>query len=89
MEFFDYPGLKAHAGQHRHFVSRIISKDNQAAIDSGESSKLIETASLLKNWLFTHVAIQDKSLLWFFKKQRDPLLKYSKELVKKYKEGSR
>ncbi len=81
MESAGYPGFKAHNAQHRHFMNRIRSKENLSAIESGDPGVLAETAGFLKNWLFTHVAVQDKSLLWFFKKQKGAVLNVSKELV--------
>jgi hemerythrin len=81
MKHFQYPGFSAHNGQHKSFVNKLRSKENMTAIDSGEAGILQETAGFMKNWLFTHVAVQDKSLLWYFKKQKEPVLAISKQLI--------
>lgn len=82
MEKFRYPGLLQHKRQHGHFTGHMKTKKVQSLIDAGDSGSILELSGFLKEWLLSHIAIQDRALLWYFKKNNDRIQIYSKEIIR-------
>jgi hemerythrin len=68
MRLFDYPGLKAHAAEHRDFELRL------KALGKVELNHDVhaEAGSFLRGWLTQHIMISDKRYAEFILGQRAP-----------------
>jgi hemerythrin-like metal-binding protein len=82
MKMFDYPGLRSHQEQHKHFVNSAKVRVGKITAENAETGILLEQAGFMKNWLLSHIAVQDKSLLWFFRKEKEKVQLASKQLIR-------
>jgi hemerythrin len=61
MRLFDYPGLAAHAAEHRAFAER-LEKLEQSELDKEAHA---EVGKFLRQWLVNHIMITDKKYAEF------------------------
>ncbi len=80
MERFIYPGRSTHKFTHEAFAKSVQKWEHMKTAD--ELGLLIQLAHSMKDWLISHVAVQDKSLLWYFRKlPGSEILEFSKDMI--------
>lgn len=87
MERFGYPGLKIHRRQHHIFAHSMKTKWNEIQEHGADLAQFMDSTRKMKDWLLSHIAVQDKSLLWFLRKNRSGVLNVSKELIRSGEAG--
>lgn len=87
MEMFGYPGLKTHRKQHHIFANSVKTKAIEIREHGADLSQFFDSTRKMKDWLLSHIAVQDKSLLWFLKKNKEGVLEASKELIRSGEAG--
>jgi hemerythrin-like metal-binding protein len=79
MEKFNYPGLANHVKQHNSFIDFIQLRNKQ----NKEGNKLAAHNLVvdLKEWLLSHIAVEDKQITSTLKEKHEEMLIYSRELM--------
>ena len=67
MKKFNYPDSVVHKAQHAEFVRRVL--QGASRFESGHTNEGLHLVIFLRNWLLEHIAISDKNLALFIKKQ--------------------
>jgi hemerythrin len=62
MRLFDYPGLEAHAAEHRAFAARLESFEKSELVDDVH----LEAAKFLRDWLVNHIQVSDRRYADYF-----------------------
>lgn len=80
MRHFNYGEMDSHVHQHRHFVEFIQERHSQ----SKDEDMAAVTGLLhdLKEWLISHIAVEDKKLFYFFRKHEKEVAEYTRRLVR-------
>ncbi len=87
MENFTYPGLKTHRHQHHIFSNSMKTRTIEIQEHGADLAMFMDSTRRMKDWLLSHIAVQDKSLLWFLKKNRKEVLQISKQLIRSGEAG--
>ena len=67
MKKYNYPDTVAHKAQHTEFVRRVL--QGAGRFESGHTNEGVHLVIFLRNWLLEHIAITDKNLALYIKKQ--------------------
>lgn len=86
LQRMDFPGAKTHAAQHRLLVDNFEKRINQKR--DGVYTVNYALISDLKEWLISHVAVEDKGYSYFFKDKVDKLKECIAELKREGMIGS-
>ncbi len=81
MRHFEFPGFANHLRQHRHFVEFINERNRQNK--AGDHQAMANLLQDLKEWLLSHIAIEDKRLHYFFRKRLPELNEFVAEQIRK------
>ena len=79
MEKFHYPGLHNHVKQHKNFIEFIQARNKE----NKEGNKLAAHNLVvnLKEWLLSHIAVEDKQIVSTMRENHEEILIYSRELM--------
>ncbi|MCB1160262.1 MAG: hypothetical protein KDK45_22355, partial [Leptospiraceae bacterium] len=83
MKEFNYPALDTHVSYHRKFTSFLGFRLKQKK--EGIYSAIYGLVSDLKEWLISHIAIEDKKLLSFYKDKEEELSIFIKKMIQENK----
>lgn len=79
MKKLNYPDLDMHIAKHRDFVNAVMSKKGEfEAGNHREASNMVRT---LKDWLYTHIAIEDKKFAALCRQHHQTASLWSKQLI--------
>ncbi len=79
MEYFEYPEFQAHRQQHSLLRSRL--NQWQKSLERGDERFLLNLPNIMKDWLMSHIAINDRDLLPFFRTRKDDVKDYCKGII--------
>ncbi|MCB1316652.1 MAG: hemerythrin family protein, partial [Leptospiraceae bacterium] len=77
MRHFDYEHIEEHRKQHRHFVQFVQNRNEQ--YKAGDEKAIFGLLHDLKEWLITHIAVEDKKLFFYFHNRRPEVLAFSRK----------
>lgn len=79
MEHFDFPDTLGHKREHIQFLE-ILNERKQEAI-GGDLRAAGYLAQDLKEWLLSHIAINDKYFLWFFRGFKEEVSRFTRKMI--------
>ncbi|MCB1174129.1 MAG: hemerythrin family protein [Leptospiraceae bacterium] len=79
MQHFDYSGQDQHHRQHRNFVNSIVKRNQQ--YKDGDEMAIAGLLSDLKDWLLSHIAIEDKKLSQLAQGNPAEIISFSRQLI--------
>jgi hemerythrin len=71
MEKIGYPGLSRHKKEHENFIHHILI--NAKEFEEGSSGAPSSLARYLKDWILSHIAIEDKQYYYFIRTHKPSL----------------
>jgi hemerythrin-like metal-binding protein len=80
MRKFNFPGFANHVHQHKQFVAFI--NERNAEHRAGNTKALNHLVQDLKEWLISHIAIEDKRIYFFLHKRMDEVSEYVRGLAR-------
>ncbi|TGK02925.1 hemerythrin [Leptospira langatensis] len=80
MSRFNYIGEKSHIKQHEQF--NILIADLTDRSESGDLEAIARLLQDLKDWLISHIAVEDKKLFYFFRSRLPEVNEYVRQLNK-------
>lgn len=79
MSRYNYPGLSSQQAQHRYFVNFLTRRNEESK--EGDPMAVANLVNDLREWLLTHIAVEDKKLRAFFNERMNDVLATSKEII--------
>lgn len=79
MAQYHFPGYARQQKQHRYFVDFITRRNEESK--EGDPMAVGNLVGDLKDWLLTHIAVEDKKLHGFFKDRMPEVLAFTKNLI--------
>ncbi len=79
MEHFEYKHFEEHRQQHRRFVQFVQKRNEQ--YKAGDEKAIFGLLHDLKEWLISHIAVEDKKLFFYFQNRRPEVLGFCKQAV--------
>ena len=76
---FDFPGKRAHLGEHRHFIERMKRRTRERIEGSGEVARKL-TGDLM-SWLFQHILKEDRKFTDYYLQNHIYVDDYTRHLV--------
>ena len=83
MDHFHYPDANSHKKAHLKLLEVIGEREREA--ETGDLRSATYLAQDLKEWLLSHIAINDKYFLWFFREYRSDVAALTKQIIESRK----
>lgn len=78
MEKFEYPKLARHKARHQQFIENLATRNQEA--QKNDPSAAFNLVKDLREWLLSHIALEDKSLRRFFNGKMSQVSEYIQNL---------
>lgn len=83
MNHYQYPGLQGHLGQHKYFINFITRRNQENK--SGDPMAASNLVADLREWLLSHIALEDKKIHGFLKDRMGEVVVLTKQLINQEK----
>ncbi len=79
MDKFRFPDVFSHKREHLSFTTKLQKRIKEE--EQGDIRGVLYLAQDLKEWLLSHIAVNDKTLLWHFRKNSGKVKSFARELI--------